>query len=204
MKDNKSTFHRTSLSRQRSRPAKMPVPANRQPMAATSCTQSTTSHCGALALLLLIVLVSTSCTFECIKPSPPMKAALKSFHGRYVTAMGEEDGWELTQDTELSGCGWFTLHHLANGQVALVTCHDRYVTAPKSGTERPDWMLEQEPEMGDCGQFDLYELGNNRVAFRTCAGRFFTAGNDTWDPPWSVGAATEILLDWETFTVVQQ
>jgi hypothetical protein len=155
-------------------------------------------------LLLLVVLVSTSCTFDFIKPPPPVKVAFKSFHGRYVTAMGQEDSWGLTQDTELSDCGWFTLHHLTNGKISLVTCHDRYVTAPEAGTERLDWMLGQQAELDDCGQFDLYELGNNRVAFRTCAGRFFTAGNDTWDPPWSVGAATEILLDWEIFAVVRK
>lgn len=174
--------------------------------------------------LLLVVLASTSCTLEIIDlqatraasatraagvtptvtPLPPMEVALQTFHGRHVTAMGEEDGWVLRQETELTECGWFTQHHLANGRIALVTCHGRYVNAPKDGTTRWDWFLGQESQLSDCGQFELYDLGSDRVAFRTCAGRFFTAGDDGWEPPWSVGAATDILLDWEIFAVLQQ
>ena len=157
-------------------------------------------------LLLQVVLVTTSCTLECIKPPPPMKVAFKSHHGRYVTAMGADDDWALRQEIELSDCGWFTQHHLANGKIALETCYGRYVTAPKSGVTRRDWMLGQESKLGNCGQFDLYELGSDRVAFKTCADKFFTAGDSGWDPglEWSVVGETDILLDWEIFTVLQQ
>ena len=139
-------------------------------------------------------------------PLPPIEVAFKSHHSQYVTAMGVDHNWALRQETELSECGWFTQHHLANGKIALVTCHGRYVTAPISGTTRLDWMLGQEPGLGRCGQFDLYALGNDRVAFKTCAGNFFTAGDGSWPPPlqWSVVAETDILQDWEIFTVLQQ
>ena len=155
-------------------------------------------------LLLLVVLVTTSCII--IRPPPPRKITFKSHHGRYVTAMGEEDDWALRQEIELSDCGWFTQHHLANGKIALKTCYGRYVTAPKSGASRRDWMLGQESKLGNCGQFDLYELGSDRVALKTCAGNFFTAGDGSWPPPlqWSVVAETDILQDWEIFTVLQQ
>jgi hypothetical protein len=168
-------------------------------------------------LLMLVVLASMSCTFAMVDPDaictpeplptvpPTQKIVLLSFHGRYVTAMGGDDGWALRQETELSECGWFTQHHLANGKIALETCYDRYVTAPKSGATRRDWMLGQESELGNCGQFDLYDLGSDRVAFRTCAENFFTAGDGNWPPPlqWSVVAETDILQDWEIFTVLQ-
>jgi hypothetical protein len=118
----------------------------------------------------------------------------------------EDDNWALRQETELSECGRFTQHHLANGKIALETCHGRYITAPRTGTERQDWMLGQESKLGPCGQFDLYELGSDRVAFKTCAKKFFTAGDGGWPPPlqWSVVAETDILQDWEIFTVLQQ
>jgi hypothetical protein len=155
-------------------------------------------------LLLLVVLASTSCTFQIVKPLPPIEIAFKSFHGRYVTAMGEDDDWVLRQKTELTDCGRFIQHHLANGKIALETCQGRYVTAPKTGDTRSDWMLGQESELSDCGQFDRSDLGSDRVAFKTCVGNFFTAGDGGWPPPlpWSVVAETDILQDWEIFTVL--
>jgi hypothetical protein len=155
---------------------------------------------------LLVALASTSCIFEIRRPPPPIEVVFKSFHGRYVTAMGEDDDWSLRQETELSECGRFIQRHLANGKIALETCYGRYVTAPITGIERPDWMLGQESELGKCEQFDLYDLGSDRVAFKTCAENFFTAGDGGWPPPlqWSVVAETDILQDWEIFTVLQQ
>lgn len=176
-------------------------------------------------LLLLVALASTSCTFEImdleatriasatktagVTPTatllPSRKIALKSVHGQYITAMGGDDDWVLGQDTGLGPCGWFTLQRYANGKISLVTCHDRYVTSPESGHDNADWLLGQEPELSDCGQFDLYELGGDRVAFRTCAGRFFTPGDYSWPGlEWLVVAGTEMLDEWEKFTVLQQ
>jgi hypothetical protein len=156
--------------------------------------------------LLLVVLASKSCTFEFIRPLPPIEVAFKSFHGRYVTAMGEDDNWALGQETELRDCGWFTLHHLANGKIALETCYDRYVTAPQNGTTRRDWMLGQESELGKCEQFDLYDLGSERVAFKTCADKFFTAGDGNWPPglEWSVIGEADNMEAWEIFTMLRQ
>ncbi|MEJ2365599.1 MAG: hypothetical protein P8017_13150 [Deltaproteobacteria bacterium] len=156
-------------------------------------------------LLLLVVLVATSCIFQFIKPPPPIEVAFKSFHGQYVIAMGEDANWALRQESELSACGWFTQQHLANGKIALKTCYGRYITAPKSGAERLDWMLRQESKLGPCGQFDLYDLGSNRVAIKTCVGRFFTAGDETWGPglEWSVVGETYNMDAWEIFTVLQ-
>ena len=158
--------------------------------------------------LMLVVLASTSCTFDIIDPPPPMKVALKSFHGRYNTAMGEYDAWANRHETDLGECGWFTQHHLANGKIALETCHGRYVTVPEGGTTRQAWMLEQESELGDCGEFDLYDLGGDRVAFKTCVGMFFTAGDDGlgWEEEleWAVVGETETLQDWEIFTKEEQ
>jgi len=157
-------------------------------------------------LVSMGMVIMSGCGNPIPPPAPSIKVALRSFHGRYVTATGENSGWVLRQELELSECGWFTQHHLNNGKIALETCHDRYVTAPITGTARSDWLLKQEPELGDCGQFDLYELGDDRVAFKTCAGKFFTPGDDTWEPSlqWTVVAETDILKDWEIFTVLQQ
>jgi hypothetical protein len=156
------------------------------------------------ATLTSVAATQTAQVTPTATPSP--KVALVAFHGRYVTSMGEDDDWSLRQKPELGDCGWFTQHHLANGKIALETCHGRYITAPRTGTERQDWMLGQESGLGPCGQFDLYELGSDRVAFKTCAKKFFTAGDGNWPPPlqWSVVAETDILLDWEIFTVLQQ
>lgn len=133
------------------------------------------------------------------------KVALMSFHGQYVTAMGAGGGWLLRQYPDLRPCGWFTLHHLDNGEVTLKTCHGRYVTAPERGATKADWLLWQESELGECGQFVLHDLGGDEVAFETCAERYFTAGDGGWEPglEWSVVAETNVLQAWEHFTVLQ-
>ena len=138
-----------------------------------------------------------------VTPSP--KTILLSYHGRYVTAMGAAGDWLLKQEPALIDCGRFTLHYLDDDKVALMTCHDRYVTAPKSGVARKDWLLWQESELGECGQFDLSNLGNDRVALKTCAGNFFTAGDAFWEPglEWSIVAETVDIRDWESFTLLQ-
>lgn len=136
-------------------------------------------------------------------PSP--KVALVSFHGRYVTALGEDDEWSLKQEPGLSECGWFTQYYLDSARIALMTCHGRYVTAPRRGTTRWDWALWQESGLGDCGQFVLHDLGSDGVAFETCAGRFFTAGDGNWGSglQWSLVAETDKIEAWERFTVLQ-
>ncbi len=157
-------------------------------------------------VLLLTTLTVASCTFEMIKPPPPQQVVLKSFHNRYVTALGKNDNWTLKQETESSDCARFTMRHLANGKITLETCQRKYVVAPQNGATRENWMLGQEDKLSDCGQFDLYELGNNRVAFKTCAGRFITAGDGSWpgELAWAVVGETDILDAWEIFTALPQ
>jgi hypothetical protein len=133
------------------------------------------------------------------------KMALLSFHGRWVTAMGQGDHWLLSQEPELKECGWFSPHCLDNGKVALETCHGRYITAPISGATRQDWLLWQEIELVDCGQFALHESSDG-VAFETCAGRFFTAGDGNWEGElaWKIVGETNTILTWELFTVLRR
>ena len=152
--------------------------------------------------LTAIAVTQTTQVTPTATPSP--KVALVSFHGRYVTALGEGDDWSLRQEPGLSDCGWFTQYHLDNGKIALVTCYGRYVTAPRRGTTRWDWQIWQESGLGDCGQFTLHELQDG-VAFETCAGKFFTAGDGNWDSglQWSVVAETDRIEAWERFTVLQ-
>lgn len=134
------------------------------------------------------------------------RVALLSFHGRYVTAMGAGGGWLLKQEPALSDCGWFTLQHLKNGKVTMMTCHDRYVTAPETGTTRSDWLLWQESELGDRGQFLLHDLGGDGVALETCAGSFVTAGDGNWpgDLAWSIVGEADRIQAWERFTMLLQ
>lgn len=57
------------------------------------------------------------------------------------------------------------------------------------------------------GLYDAEFVANvSRVAFKTCAGNLFTAGDGGWPAPlqWPVVAETDLLQDWEIFTVEQQ
>jgi hypothetical protein len=136
-------------------------------------------------------------------PTPTLfpRAALLSFRDLYVIAKRADEGWVLKQEARLDDpCGWFTLSRQANGKVALLTCNNRYVTAPRTGMTRPDWLLRQELKLNDCGEFDLLELPNAEVAFKSCAGRLFTPGDGTWlGLEWLVVAETKEMLDWERF-----
>jgi hypothetical protein len=144
-------------------------------------------------------------TLTAIEATPPPRVALRSFHGRFVTALAAGGGWLLTQELDLTDCGWFTLHYLDDGKVALMTCHGRYITAPKTGATRSDWRLWQQPELDDCGQFALYDLGGDKVAVETCAGNLLTAGDGGWpaELAWAVVAETDDIKDWERFMMLQ-
>jgi hypothetical protein len=137
---------------------------------------------------------------------PTSTVALVSFHGRYVTAMNGDKDWVLRQELELGDCGQFTLVRLDDGQVAFVTCYNRYVTAPITGTEGLDWALRQEPKLSDCARFISHDLGYGKVALETCAYRYFTAATDGWAPElrWLIVAQTYRLDLWEMFVLQQQ
>jgi signal transduction histidine kinase len=153
---------------------------------------------------IIVLLVLAALLIYTLKP--PKKVAILSFHGQYVTAMGEDEGWLLTQEPEVSACGRFTQFNLGKGKIALLTCYGRYVTAPRSGNERPELVLWQDSGLSNCGQFDLVELANGKVAFKTCTGMVFTAGDGGWDPglQWLVVAETKEIRDWEKFTLQPQ
>ena len=153
---------------------------------------------------IVVLLVLAALLIYTLKPPP--KVALLSFHGQYVTALGEDRGWMLTQEPEVSECGMFTKFDLSKDKIALLSCYGRYVTAPRRGIARSDLALWQDSGLGDCGQFDLVELANGKVAFRTCTGKVFTAGDGGWDPAlqWLVVAETKDIRDWEEFTLQPQ
>lgn len=136
--------------------------------------------------------------------SATQRVAFLSHHGRYVTAMGEEDGWALKQEEELGPCGWFTQRPLEDGRITLKTCHGRYVTAPTSGETSWDWMLGQDRDPGDCGHFAVHDLGSDGVGLETCAGRYVTAGDGNWqgELAWSLVGETTEIKDWERFKVL--
>ncbi len=169
-------------------------------------------------LLMLGSMVSTSCTFEIVDlakvrwalarisgEAPPVEVAFRSHHGKYVTAMGASDDWVLKQESDLSPCAWFTLQHVGDGNLNLMTCHGRYVTASKTGESREDWLLRQLPQATKCAEFLLQDLEHNRVALQTCASRFVTAGDGGWgDLAWSLVSEQIEILGWEEFAVLQR
>jgi signal transduction histidine kinase len=144
---------------------------------------------------------------------PPQQVTILSYHNRYVTALGEADGWMLKQEEVLGECGKFILIPQINGKDALLTCHDRFVTAPwranpsePSNTHDEQWLLGQEPGLGECEQFDLLPLEDDKIAFGTCAGMVVTAGDGGWGPlmEWSVVAERDEIQDWEKFNLESQ
>ncbi len=127
--------------------------------------------------------------------------AIKTFHGRYVTAMDAGWNWELRAETEVLG-DWekFVLLHLDNGKVALKTFHGRFVSATDN-TGCCDWVLRAETrERGMAEEFTLVDLGNGKVAFETYYGRYVTAFDA--GRCWMLRAETQKLSTWEEFTVV--
>jgi hypothetical protein len=163
-------------------------------------------------LLIVAVVVLAGCHRLAIPAgTPSARVALKSYHGRYVIAQGEEQGWSLRQVVEpgQDDCHWFTSHHLGqdgvgNAQVALETCYGRFVTAPRRGATRFDREVWQESGLGDCGKFTLEGQGDG-FALKTCAGTYLTAGDAGWEAPlqWGVVAETDKVQDWELFQLIE-
>jgi len=126
---------------------------------------------------------------------------IKTFHGRYVTAMDAGWDWEIRAEAEMLG-DWekFVLLYLDNGKVALKTNHGRYVTATDD-TGYNDWELRGgATEIGKCEQFTLINLSNKKLALETCYGRYVTAFNA--ERHWILRAETQKLSAWEEFTIV--
>ena len=132
------------------------------------------------------------------------RLALLSNHDLYVIAKGAADDWVLKQEPKLDEkCSWFKVIPQEKDMVALLTCYNRYVTAPKTGMDRADWVLRQEISLEDCGKFTVHDLGNGEIAIETCTGRYFTAGDGNWPSglQWLVVAETKEIKDWEKFTL---
>jgi len=127
--------------------------------------------------------------------------AIRTFHGRYVTAMDAGWDWEIRAETEVLG-DWekFILLYLDNGKVALKTNHGNFVSATDD-TGYNDWELRGgATRIGKCEQFTLIDLGNRKVAFESCYGRYVTAFNA--ERHWILRAETQKLSTWEEFTIV--
>lgn len=127
--------------------------------------------------------------------------ALLTHHGGYVTALSVCPF--LKQEPYLRDCGRFILQRLPEGKVALVTCHNKYITAPATGVTDQEWALRQESELNECGQFTLHDLGNGKFALETCAHRYWTAldGNRSLEEQWLIIARTDQVWEWEQFTI---
>lgn len=147
---------------------------------------------------------------------PPQQVIIRTQHNnfgdRYVTALGVDGDWRLTQDYEVSDCGKFTMIHRGD-KTALLTCHDRFITAPwmpNEGLVKPEhdkqWLIWQDSNLGECGLFDLVELSNGKVALRTCTGMVITAADGNWpgELAWSLVAETGEIKEWEAFTLEPQ
>jgi len=151
--------------------------------------------------------------------NPPQTVTLETYHDsygyRYISALGADYGWALTQKETPEECGKFTLIPRGD-KVALLTCNDRFVTAPWKPNPNPvttqhdpQWLLGQEPDLGDCELFEMIDLpddparSGNLVAFRTCAGMLVTAADGGWPGvmQWSVVAESDQVQGWEKFTL---
>lgn len=156
----------------------------------------------------LDIAATVEATCKATQPAPEI-VALVTHHDKYVTATGEDGDWLLRQvdreEGSLTPCEWFVLHHLDDGEVALMTCHEKYVTAPVAGVILLDWALRQEPELHECGRFTLQNLGAGQVAFKTCfEERFFTSLDDVDRPvaeQWLIIGLSDHLDAWEMFTI---
>jgi hypothetical protein len=130
--------------------------------------------------------------------------AIKTFHGRYITAMGEEDDLVLRQEIEPDDpCSWFKLTSKSNGKITLWTCKEKYVTAQRIGTTQWDWRLGQDAEPSECAEFSVQMVGESEYAFLTCADHYFTAGDGYWPGSlqWLVITEATTINAWEIFTL---
>lgn len=151
-----------------------------------------------------------------------MTVALQTYDGRYVTAMNDEGGrdWVLRSQTHTIG-DWekFSMLCLVDGKMALQTYHGRYVTALDDEAGR-DWKLKAETRtIGDWEKFVIIRASTGEllpcqeastlvgsepisVALRTYYDRYITAMNDQNDRDWILRAQTQMVSDWERFTIV--
>jgi formylglycine-generating enzyme required for sulfatase activity len=176
---------------------------------------------GLGVLAALIFLIGVVVIIVWLARPTKITVALKTHHGRYVTAMNDEDDrdWEIRAETSTLG-NWekFTLLCLDDGKAAFQTYHGRYVTA-MNDEEGRDWELGAETStLGNWETFTLVEpetekrlrcsevlrslrQGDVGIALMTYHGRYVTATNDEDDRDWMLKAETSTLGSWEKFVV---
>lgn len=168
-----------------------------------------------LALILTAVLSVTGCGHAYIHIQAPAtsKIALQANNGngKYVIALEENsDGISYLGQTDNldDPCSWFSLRRLDSNKVALLSCHNKYVTAPQIGGDaKIDWALYQRRGLSKCGEFSWLELNEGQVALISCAARFVTPGTDIagWEgAEWLVIGQVTDLKDWEKLTVLRE
>jgi hypothetical protein len=177
-------------------------------------------------LFLLVALIAAACQAKISdltpseiltrlpgEPLPDQNVILRSHHHLQLHAGGGSDS-AITQEVLADDCSRFTMEHQLDERVALKSCHGLYLTAPErsfgeGAAHTSEMLLVQEPVLGDCGKFKLYDVGDSRIALRTCSGNFVSAvdGSQAWNEAgmaWSVAAYTDVLDDWEMFTVMPE
>ena len=158
-----------------------------------------------------------------------VRVAIRTTHGRYVSAMGADWDWVIRAETKtIDNFEEFTMLCLCDGKVAFQTFHTkdgkhRYVTAMG---EDWDWILRGETtERLDFEIFTLVDVntekkrhclevinslkkgGETLVAFQTFhtkdgKHRLVTAMDGNWSEPWILRAETTVLGASEKFTLV--
>jgi hypothetical protein len=152
------------------------------------------------------------------------KVAFQTTHGRYVSAMGNDEEWLIiAQAFSIDDYERFTLLCLDDGRVAFQTWHtkdgkNRVVSAMG---EDKDWILMAETNVIDAYEkFTFFDAdtgiqrsclevvesleadGKVRIALYTYHGRFVTAMDGNWDPPWLLRAETHELGESEKFLMI--
>ena len=164
-----------------------------------------------MALIIGLVLLAGCHRFVVPANSPTTKITLKTAHGRWVVAQGEDQDWALWQSDEPDPgeCGWFIRHELGRDEfgqarIALETCYGRFVTVPRRGTSRLDLEVWQDSGLGDCAYLTVEPHENRDAAFRTCTGKYLTAGDagPEWPTPWAIVVEADQVRAWEIFKIM--
>ncbi len=118
--------------------------------------------------------------------------ALKTQHGKYLSAEDEAHGWRVVADrTEIHSWETFSIIHVDEGHVALRTTHGTYLSAQPDGS-----VIADRRERGTWETFSLERCANKKVAFRSWHKLLLSAQPDS-----SVVADRQELGTWELFTL---
>jgi hypothetical protein len=145
------------------------------------------------ALIGIVVVVLVLCALA------PQRVALETDHDTYVTALGEDKGYDVVAKTVvIDDFEIFTLIDLGDGRVAFKTFHHRYLSARP---EKEDWVIGgAATALLDWEKFAMDPQDDGTVALKTFHDRYVTAFAE--DKGWDVIAETEEILDFEKFEIV--